>query len=1262
MRRLLLIMIIAAPMAAHTINGVVIGPEGPVKNVRVEFHYESDPGAVGHQDVTDSEGRFSGPAPDGQILFLGAFPPASSGLETFYDGNGLKIARDYNVRIRLSRIVRISGELRDPAGRRTGGTVELYSLTAAIPGTGFRSRQSPVMSVETANGLFSVDVPGDFYSIHGRRSGQLLPSARLNVDGRRDVSGLRVVTGSSDGYLMPSSAPRRSSINVSRPDSQFGLLVTAAAGATEPFSAVQVINMMTGQSASGVSGNDGSFTVALAGAAGATLAVYHDPTAWYLPVGPNNATGAPATYLTVPGDEGTAAASGLFGGILEGPTMATVETFGALDDGQWIVSGSFADRAWSAGETIDLRGSLTLLSKNLGTDIASVMPSGSLSLATRFGTDGAQRTPDKAFFSTDLTPTGFPIERKSQEVFLGGLTITNLRSVGPGRADAEWSVRFVVPPNAPDGLYQPLFRMTVAGIPNDGRFLDSPVCIGGSAFTANGFWPLVTIGSPQSPRLFFALGMNSFDNGTRGLIAAGDRGLYQLSNHVALQGETYVVPMTDPRTGAPKPFRIEPFLPLLTGFDSMRVASPIPFDLPSGSLRVRVHRPDGRVDDLGEAPFTQMESRFVLTRSDLRPALGTAGMPAINELRTLDERFEYTFERPGLHVIELNGSVNDVWGRTYQGGGRYEIIAGRALHVDGGVVVGTPFEDGDTFAATVKITPPLPAGVEIRVLHLPGSDPSKAIESVTRGVANRFGYARLNGIRLEGAGEFRATIRATHLDAEGMMWAGETTWGSVVASSGSPVITRGRRGFQDSGIIGQQWFGFTDDGQQPGDHVMYPFHSGDVMWMEDAGDFSSGLADSPIVALQDNQGALAARVRDRRWFGPTLGSHAPFEERVTAGEIPLFSSGEAARHDWGKPDQWGYAYLYAERPSIRVREMVTEDYTPAAYWRFRDEYHFQPGVGIEGDRENDFKFQFGGAVWRDETDGFRYYGAYASLFVLIPEKAPPRGRIMPPFQGNGGGPDGGPLFELKGQDIDLFFHPTGVRPGTILHRGERVSFAGYSAPTLPSKVSIEVTSPSGVVRTIAGQASEIGYFFDPSQELVAGESGAWKAKVKIVFDGVTSGGQVTEPFPTGGVLGSREGEFYFYVVDATAPAPALSPMPQFVRPADGRVTFRIETPGGLTNTQLTYTTTMPGFILEEGTNSSLTYTYDAQKLAKDFPNLDLHDANGYAGVDTITISFLVSGTDAGGARKHFARQIVIQGEELQIPEQEPRPKRRAVRR
>jgi len=524
-----------------------------------------------------------------------------------------------------------------------------------------------------------------------------------------------------------------------------------------------------------------------------------------------------------------------------------------------------------------------------------------------------------------------------------------------------------------------------------------------------------------------------------------------------------------------------------------------------------------------------------------------------------------------------------------------------------------------------------------------------------RGHASRFGYARvaMDSLRFDEHGEYRMDVTATYVDGEGVWWAGTATWGNVVATPDSPLRTKGRRGFDGVNAIQQQWF-LVREARAGGDHVMFPFHSGDVMWMQK----DDPAADIPKITVQDTQGAFAARVRNRRgsFEGPSM------DERIAAGEIPLFSwnNGVDVSSAPELADQWGYFYAYAERPGVRVRELITEDLSNNGYWRFADNYHFQLGNSLNGDLPNDFKFQFGGAVFRDLTDGFRYYGAYASFFVLLPFNDAVGGRVMPAFRGNGGGPDGGPLFRLKGQDVDLFLHCTGVRAGTILHTGEIASFSGYVAPALPARVEIVATAPSGVQRTIRGRANEIGYFH-PIADFAVGEAGVWRAKVRVVFDGLTSAGQVSAPFPSGDVPGSREGEFFFYVVDSGSAPLDLAPLPRFVRPADGPVTFTVIPPAGLTSLELTYTTTMPGFILEEGTSAVMRYRYDANALAALFPNLDLHDRDGYAGADTITISLLVSGNDASGKRRHVARQVVIQAEEVQMPPQRATRKRRAVR-
>ena len=77
------------------------------------------------------------------------------------------------------------------------------------------------------------------------------------------------------------------------------------------------------------------------------------------------------------------------------------------------------------------------------------------------------------------------------------------------------------------------------------------------------------------------------------------------------------------------------------------------------------------------------------------------------------------------------------------------------------------------------------------------------------------------------------------------------------------------------------------------------------------------------------------------------------------------------------------------------------------------------------------------------------------------------------------------------------------------------------------------------------------------------------------------------------------------------------------------------------------------------------YAYDAARLAQDFPNLDIRDADGLSGADMVTLSFLLSGTDTSGTRRYLARQVVFAGEELQVPPQsaipDP-PRRRSVRR
>ena len=929
----------------------------------------------------------------------------------------------------------------------------------------------------------------------------------------------------------------------------------------------------------------------------------------------------------------------------------------ALNQATWVVEGTIPRLDFAPGDTVSIQGTYTLLVANAsGND-----PRLSLGVNQELlsGTNGEPGTAYAMFDSAVMTPTGLPIERFP---YFGESSAAQVPLVFSGdRWTASFTVELGVPADRNAGWYLPRLGAGVSGIPTPP--LDTSVARTTFVSQMRGLagkilLPPIRVGSPAPARIPAVLLAVDPIEGRRGVVALEDRDRYALANHVTTSSDLFVAPRTDPRTGAQLHYRLEPFLVTMGVTDRGGPASPplIPFRLPSGRLTATVRAPGGSTRVLGPAPFRQWHL-FGPVGPSGETMEGGPHLCEPFELRTLDPAFDVTFAEEGTHVVTLEGAVEDLYGREWRVGGTYEIEVARSLVIDPATLPGTPLETGDVLAAGLQLYPPVPAQVEVRVRHT-GAGP--ASDDRFTASANRFGHLVLPAaIRLDQPGEYRVDIVARHRAADGSVRVGAVTWGSVVAAPDAPVIAHGRRGIDQQQTEKQQWYFRTQTGDPiGGSHVQFPFHSGDVAWLQES---DSSI---PIVTFQDPGGSLLALFDQlRQATTPQLIDVS----KGAIGEAPLFSgnlSGREPHLDPANVDVWGYSYRSVQRPLVRVREQIGE-HPAEAYWRFNDQYGLQAGSGRNGDLPNDFKFQFGGVVLRGKRGDPPVYAIYGSLFVLVPDDDIDGGtRVFPPFQGNGGGPSGGPLFRLKGEEIDLFFHPTGVRPGTILHRGQRVSFAGYSAPTLPSKVEITVMSPSGVVKTIEGEANAIGWFHDPAQDFHAYEPGVWKARVRITFDGRTSGGQVTEPFPTGGVLGSRDGVFYFSVVAADAEqleVAAPGAEPQCQRPADGPITFTIGKPAGMTNATLTYTTTMPGFVLEEGTKTSLSYTYDAPELARSFPNLDLFEGYGRAGADTIAISLLLSGTVSGKTR-HFARQIVIQGEELQMPDQSPRPKRRAARK
>ena len=1015
--------------------------------------------------------------------------------------------------------------------------------------------------------------------------------------------------------------PRAALIALSAPDANGEVSLTGAKGAAPANASVVAVNLDTGNYATAQASSDGAFAMArLFAPAGTFVLIKADPGGAPFDPRAQELVRMAGTILHVPHADPSR-----FAGASQLPVGSAT----------WRFDGT---AAMEAGELV-VRG--TVLLDTPAVDTAAGIKATPLLTLERFTlADGSPVLAQSTFASTFVTPTGFPLERSPNLLVSPAGPQVTLQRTAAGRAEAAIEARHRPPIALGAGWYRPVLGMRWEGVPPaatsphpvllDPKTVDRASRKSGKTSI---YGPLMKIGDPAAPRTRWMLLANHASEGTRGTVALEDRAHFAFAPRVAAQANTLVVPRGR--------YNLEPFAPLISLGDRELPSPPlVPFRFPSGSLRVEITHPDGRTTSTPALPFAQSRSINMVSATGLPLETGGGYPHDPYQLSTMDPAFEIDLAADGRYTIRLEGWVNDMWGNRWSGGGTYEVTVAKLLVLDTAVLPGTPFEAGDVHSAEVQIVPPVGAEVEVRVT-LDGN------VTVRRGRANRFGRFRVDGIPLPRPGEYRADVVATYRDENGDLYAGARSWGNVVAPRDSDLVAHGNRGVDDMPHPRPIWYRLAAN--TGSGHIQYPFLGGDVLW---AVNLDAAI---PHVTF-DDPGRKYAHLFER----------GGLRERYLEGSTPpqLMTSTSADAHlDPTAINVWSYAYRSVQRPLVRVREIAGEESGIAGYyWRFNSAYGGQRGNGVNGDLPNDFKFQFGGVVLRGSAIGAPQYAIYGSFFVLVRDGDPDGGsRVLPPFQGNGGGPNGGPLFRLKGKPIDLFFHPTALRPGSIVHRGEPLSLAGYVAPTLPAKIEAVFTAPSGETRTIRGRANLVGWFHDPAQDFVAGESGVWKAKVTVVFDGATSAGQVSEPYPTGDVLGSREGEFFFYVVDATSAPLQVAGMPPTVRPADGPITFRVTPPPALTDAELTYTTTMPGFILEEGTTTAMRYTYDAPRLALDFPNLDLRDGDGKSGVDVITISLLASGTDATGAHRHFARQIVLDGEELHMPAQQAQPKRRAAR-
>ena len=929
----------------------------------------------------------------------------------------------------------------------------------------------------------------------------------------------------------------------------------------------------------------------------------------------------------------------------------------------YIVTGSLENRSLQPGQEVSLTGRVVLpFPLNEAPEDATLAILGIL-----IGDAAGQQVGLGAeFVSSFLTPIGLPVERnfmsrtQDREIASGIPLSWDLTS---GYWGTDFSETVTIPEAFAPGLYQltavlALEDFTDAAIESQVITTPSYCC---EASLGN-----FTVGDPAPMRLATVILADVLDEGSRGGVRAiQDKNSFDISARVAARHNP-VVPRVD-GLGDSYTYRLEPYLPMFGVSDrEPPMIPPILVDFTNSELTITVARPDGSTEELGPAPLTHYGFNVPSLRTAcfMESGISTGGhLSGLIQLRDSTDAFAYEFPVDGDYTVSLDGHLADYDGRTYEISGDYEITVANSLKISPALLPGTPFEIGDNLAPALLITPAVPADVTYSVAHV-AADGSTTRTAFT-GRANRYGWWDAAGDLLEFSreGEYRIDIEARH-EASGALWVGRMRFGSVVASEDPPIILHGRRG-AEGGIFGDipppsPWFFRRTFDPLEGGHLFASLFSGDIQWGVSAEIGDGAVAFRTSAQIVDPDHTVVAKAIDQFLaFGSPLSNNISMQQTVTAGEFTLNTFQDADSDLTGMHPSdiglWAYVYTSAQRPNVRVREYIEGGDVLSAYWGFNDPFHAQSGNGPSGDLPGEFKFLYGGAVIRNVATAEGVYAIYGSSWVHLADDDPEGSRVMPPYQGAAGGPSGGPLFTVHGREVDMFFMPLGVRPGSILEVGDTFRMAGPIMPTLPSAVSYTVVSPDGREQDFDGRASAIGYYYDPDDDFTVDQPGLWTVRLAITHDGLTSAGLVEEPYPTGGILAPDGNTFTFVVTDPQTTALAIQTDLDELTAESWychnvqEAYFDAELPTSMEIERAHITVTTPGTVLVDEDvhleSAELRWNLDARALNELVSTFDFE----FGIADTVTVTFFVEGT-LDGSPAQAVGQLVTHGTRVQRAE------------
>lgn len=859
---------------------------------------------------------------------------------------------------------------------------------------------------------------------------------------------------------------------------------------------------------------------------------------------------------------------------------------GVTGYGEWKMEAVATPSKWTPGAPLKVQATVQFTHAFFDALAAiGVKPDTFLLLITAerlFDADGIVRLPSDEKMSTLLTPTGIGIEGGVQGAvttrfgyrFRGPVDqLVTVPFAASQVTETGRSVTFSVGTKLPDDLPPGIYRLRLDyGFAVKTRQAN----LNNESFARRGFPtgpcetetyspPILANAKHVSGRMVDAAAikpripwvlLNSYNsNGYRGVVAEEDQTNFALSSRNIIQDDVILARFSESSPTSVNYYSLEPQFPT----DTIFARQNIPWDFTKGELTILITQPDGKVVDLGTAPFVGKTGQWPTTRNT-----------------------KFTQWRPpmyGQYTVRAIGWTQDIWGNRYEGGGTYKFWIAKRMTLATATFQGQAYPVGNRYGRDMGFAPAVPADVSVTATLYVNSDRNNARTVSYTGKASKggvFGAPQgMKPLNFDAPGEYFAHVLARYTDPDGHLWVSSMRHAGVIYPPDTPIVAHGKmlnaKGkLVARGETGREGWADVATDTRVLEHIDFPYNNGDVLLIATEGQSANKI--EPVLSW-------AAKVNP-----------APYDSKIQSigySNIRIQTSNGYSPHLFPEYiTDLQYFYAAAPRPGFMGRFIVSEDGVRAPYWHLSPQsFGGQIGASNNGDSPGEIYRLIGGVVLRNRGQTPAYAGYMANAVTLPPGSR--NNRVIEPGSEEIQGPTG---------ERARIFLAMNARPGMVYDLGTSFAPAFQIDPMLPVNMKFTLIYPDGRQVVAQGVGDATGSWAG-TERWTLDAPGVYRYTVEGDWNGYKA---VVPGLPRDG------GMMFVMSPDRPASAPTLSlnlpPISRF-DPAAGTV-FN----GTSTATTVFYAAVIPGAVIGQGSlvvnNGKFSYAFDPAAINLRTPTYD----------------------------------------------------------